>query len=217
MIAVLPAPVVQMASPTADENDIFGDIEGMPTERLTDEQSCLAGENTRLVYYTITNVAVVTVAKIREQTGYNNDEIASELWPIYLRAIRTWTASKGTVATYVVFCLTRALRNFASRKSGAGFNYLDDEVKCFRQSEDAECEYNQERQRIRIEKAFGVLTEQEKRVVRLRFFAGTDGVMTYDQIGEAMGFSHQRAKQLMKSASAKLREILPETLLTGEE
>ena len=67
-----------------------------------------------------------------------------------------------------------------------------------------ECEWKEVRSALLT--AIGRLTEEERKVVEMRFGMDGDGERTYQQIGDVFSFSRQRAEQITLRAIEKLRK-----------
>ncbi len=65
--------------------------------------------------------------------------------------------------------------------------------------------FEQER---RVRRALGTLDERTRRVVVLRFGLDGDGPRTYQVIGDTLGVTRERARQIVTAALAALREAL---------
>lgn len=55
-----------------------------------------------------------------------------------------------------------------------------------------------------IEKILKDLSEREERVIRMRFGIGADGPLTLEKVGERLGLSRERIRQIEKKAKKKL-------------
>jgi RNA polymerase primary sigma factor len=55
-----------------------------------------------------------------------------------------------------------------------------------------------------VEKLLKDLSEREEKVIRMRFGIGTDGPMTLEKVGERLGLSRERIRQIEKKAKKKL-------------
>ncbi|MBC7305306.1 MAG: RNA polymerase subunit sigma, partial [Nocardia sp.] len=66
-----------------------------------------------------------------------------------------------------------------------------------------------------VEQAMKVLTERESAVIRLRFGLDRGEGRTLEEVGSALGFSRERARQIEAKAMAKLRRPACARTLTG--
>jgi RNA polymerase primary sigma factor len=55
-----------------------------------------------------------------------------------------------------------------------------------------------------VEKLLTDLSEREENVIRMRFGIGTDGPLTLEKVGEKLGLSRERIRQIEKKAKKKL-------------
>ncbi len=65
----------------------------------------------------------------------------------------------------------------------------------------------------RVERLLETLPENERRVIRYRYGLGPDGVLTLAQVGDRLGVSRERIRQIEQSALARLRHPSRETEL----
>ncbi len=66
-----------------------------------------------------------------------------------------------------------------------------------------------ERMRSGVGHLIGVLTAREQLILRLRYGLGGEEEHTLEQIGQTLGLSRERVRQLEARALKKLRETLP--------
>ncbi|MBI4581736.1 MAG: sigma-70 family RNA polymerase sigma factor [Planctomycetes bacterium] len=65
-----------------------------------------------------------------------------------------------------------------------------------------------ERLRSVLDNNLGALTEIESRILAQRFPASREGKLTFQEIGNAVGLSKERVRQIQNVALSKLREVL---------
>jgi RNA polymerase primary sigma factor len=72
------------------------------------------------------------------------------------------------------------------------------------ESTDKNVEYN-ESLSIETERALSILSERERKILKLFFGIGIESPMTLDQIGEIMGTTRERVRQIKEKALKKMR------------
>jgi RNA polymerase primary sigma factor len=91
---------------------------------------------------------------------------------------------------------------FDNEDGGSLLDVMSDDAT---DSTDKQVEYN-ESLRIETERALSILSERERKILRMFFGIGMESPLTLDQIGEMMGTTRERVRQIKEKALKKLRQ-----------
>lgn len=90
---------------------------------------------------------------------------------------------------------------FDNEDGGTLLDVMSDDAT---ESTDKNVEYN-ESLSIETERALSILSERERKILKLFFGIGIESPMTLDQIGEIMGTTRERVRQIKEKALKKMR------------
>lgn len=162
----------------------------------------LIDQNLGLAYSTLT----------RFQASHTEwEDLRSESFLALVRAVEGFNPWRGfRFSTYACHAIVRALVH-ASRKSSRYRLQFPAELEAWREpaaQTDHWSELFVDRLRRALHENHGELTERETTVLAGRFPVGGGLGRTLSEIGDALGLSKERVRQIQNSALNKLREVL---------
>jgi RNA polymerase primary sigma factor len=177
-------------------------VEALLTEALAVKNQIICA-NLRLV---------VSVVKRLDRPNQDFAELVSDGYVAMMRAVESFDFSRGyKFSTYVSWAIVNNLsRN--SRKDRrrdlfvTGYEAMLETAPDHRNDE-YPCEMDRERRREAIHRMLGRLNDRERKIIVGRF--GLEGTRekTLNQLGEELGITKERVRQLESRACEKLREI----------
>lgn len=155
---------------------------------------------------------VVSVARKHLRPGLSLMELISDGNVTLMRAVESFDVHKGNrFSTYATFALMKGFARsvpemLAARGGGVGGASTDDRVLA--SVPDARLATVNDRMldREHVTHLLASLDDRERHVVLAHYgLNGMDGPATYEQVGERLGLSKQRVRQIEQSALLKLR------------
>ncbi len=142
----------------------------------------------------------------------DEDDLLSDAMLALTRAADRFNPWRGyRFSTYACNVIARALMRRGKRES----NYrklfpVQHDVSFERPTSiaDSDSELYVERLRWALDNNLGALTEMESRILAQRFPEARDGKLTFQEIGNSVGLSKERVRQIQNVALDKLREVL---------
>jgi RNA polymerase primary sigma factor len=139
------------------------------------------------------------------------DDLRSESFLALVRAVEGFNPWRGfRFSTYACHAIVRALVH-ASRKSTRYRLQFPAELETWREPAAQTDDWSElfvDRLRRALHENQGELTERETTVLAGRFPVGGGLGRTLSEIGDALGLSKERVRQIQNSALGKLREVL---------
>jgi RNA polymerase sigma factor (sigma-70 family) len=168
--------------------------------RATDVKNQIVQANLRLV---------VSVARKHLRPGLSLMELISDGNITLMRAVESFDVHKGyRFSTYATFALMKGFARSVPEML-AGRHVAADVDHALAEVADARNVGAHDRliDREQVDHLLSRLDDRERRVVLAHYglSADADGPATYEQVGERMGLSKQRVRQIEQSALAKLR------------
>jgi RNA polymerase sigma factor (sigma-70 family) len=165
---------------------------------------------------------VVSVARRHLRPNLSLMELISDGNITLVRAVESFDVHKGNrFSTYATFALMKGFARSvpemlsAGRRTGSGGG--DEAQRMLAQVPDASAPGRQDRllNREQVEHLLSRLDDRERRVVLAHYgldLVGTSAVpaATFEQVGERLGLSKQRVRQIEQTAMAKLRAAIGE-------
>jgi RNA polymerase primary sigma factor len=151
---------------------------------------------------------VVSVARKHLRAGLSLMELISDGNVTLMRAVESFDVHKGNrFSTYATFALMKGFaRSVPEMLAARGGASADDRVLA--SVPDARLASVNDRMldREHVSHLLASLDDRERHVVLAHYgLNGTDGPATYEQVGERLGLSKQRVRQIEQSALLKLR------------
>jgi RNA polymerase primary sigma factor len=172
--------------------------------RATDVKNQIVQANLRLV---------VSVARKHLRPGLSLMELVSDGNITLMRAVESFDVHKGNrFSTYATFALmkgfARSVPEMLAGRRGTG----NANVQVLAEVADSRNPAGHERllDREQVDHLLSQLDERERHVVRAHYGLISDaaGPATYEQVGERLGLSKQRVRQIEQRALAKLRTVV---------
>lgn len=159
---------------------------------------------------------VISIARTFLRAGYSLDDAFSDACPALIRAVELFDYTRGLCfSTYASHCVRNAL-NRASRKYDARTQRearFSDQVAHSILDESSPvrnpAEYLQQHQAL-AEELLRKLPEREQAVLRARFGLDDDQMKSFEQVGQLLGLSKERVRQLTHQALERLTQIVEE-------
>ena len=147
-------------------------------------------------------------------SSIDREEMTSEGMMALLRAADTFNPWKGyRFSTYACNVIARALMRRGKQESHYRKRFpVQHDVSFERpaRSPDDQTELYVERLHRALDQNLGELTELESRILAQRFPAQREDRQTFQEIGDSIGLSKERVRQIQNIALGKLREALLE-------
>lgn len=144
--------------------------------------------------------------------GLDWDELRSEAFYALVRAARGFDPWRGfRFSTYATNAITRALYQVSKKaaKYRLRFPIEDDDIPSEPPArEDGWAEVYADRLNRALTLNLGELTDREATVLEWRFPSDGGFARTLSEVGDAMGLSKERVRQIQRTALDKLREVL---------
>lgn len=160
---------------------------------------------------------VISIARRHVRAADNLFEIVSDGNLALMRAVEKFDFTRGhkfsTYASWAIMrCFARAVP--AEREQARRFAAGNDELLASVPAPEEALDHGLEvaSLRRRLLQALTALTPRERTVVCEHFGLAGTGESTLEQIGERLGVTKERVRQIEKRAFRKLREILPDSL-----
>jgi len=142
----------------------------------------------------------------------DEDDLLSEAMYALTRAVDRFNPWRGyKFSTYACNVIARALMRRGKQESRYRQVFpIQHDVLFERASgiEDTEAELYVERLRTIMDRNLGQLTDLESEILAHRFPAERESRLTFQEIGDAVGLSKERVRQIQNVALGKLRELL---------
>ena len=139
------------------------------------------------------------------------DDLRSESFVALVRSVEGFNPWRGfRFSTYACHAIIRALIH-ASRKSSRYRLQFPAELDSWREPAGETDDWSElfvDRLRRALDENHGELTERESTVLAGRFPVGGGLGRTLSEIGDALGLSKERVRQIQNAALSKLREVL---------
>jgi RNA polymerase sigma factor (sigma-70 family) len=174
--------------------------------RATGVKNAIVQANLRLV---------VSVARKHLRPGLSLMELVSDGNMTLMRAVESFDAHKGyRFSTYATFALMKGFaRSVPEMLAGRHVGTGGGGDRGLADVPDARTNHRQHRllDREQVDHLLSRLDDRERHVVVAHFglSGDADGPATYEQVGERLGLSKQRVRQIEQSALAKLRAVVP--------
>jgi RNA polymerase primary sigma factor len=183
------------------------DIESLevPLKAATDTKNAILRANLRLV---------VSVARKHLRTGVSLMELISDGNITLMRAVEGFDIHRGhRFSTYATLALMKGFARSVPQMLAAkrGTSTADHVLDAVPDRRDAMAG-NHMADREHVGVLLAQLNDRERSVLSAHYGLGRDSAATYEQLGEQLGLSKHRVRQIEKSAIAKLRraaELLP--------
>jgi RNA polymerase primary sigma factor len=153
---------------------------------------------------------VVSVARRHVRPGVCLMELISEGNIILMRAVEGFDIHKGNrFSTYATLALMKGFAQgvpmlLASRRGGPR-TFGDTEILAAVPDGRCNSEIDQRIDRDQVQHLLGRLTDRERQVLAAHYGLGSTTSATLEQVGQQMGLSKQRVRQIEQTALAKLR------------
>jgi RNA polymerase sigma factor (sigma-70 family) len=142
----------------------------------------------------------------------DEDDLLSDAMLALTRAADRFNPWRGyRFSTYACNVIARALMRRGKRESNYRRLFPVQHDASFERAEgtpDTQAELYVERLRWVLDKNLGDLTEIESHILAQRFPASREPKLTFQEIGNAVGLSKERVRQIQNVALDKLREVL---------
>jgi RNA polymerase sigma factor (sigma-70 family) len=151
-----------------------------------------------------------TVARFRSKDLDHDDRVSEGMFGL-ARAVDRFNPWRGIrFSTYACHVIIRALMRRCKMETRYRRLFPINSKRPFERGEhtDVGTEYCIERLERAMRHNLGNLTELESKVLAQRFPADYGSPLTFRQIGEAVGLSKERVRQIQNVALAKLRDVL---------
>jgi RNA polymerase primary sigma factor len=155
---------------------------------------------------------VISIAKTRVRAGYDLSECVSDDSLALIQAVDGFDFARGNkFSTYA----TWAIRNKLARKERKSLRLRRQPLALYEESlmapdtgvDEYEREKVQAQWRSVLTRWFGRLEPRERRILASRYGIGGAPELTLEQIGQELGISKERVRQIAARAQAKLREF----------
>lgn len=175
-------------------------------ERVTEMEE-LAEANYKLVYFVIHRYA--------RNSKYTVDDLLGPAHQGYVNALKTYIPGNvASFSTYAVTCIRNEVCNFLRKETrGVDLVIVEEPLEGLSEVESSitdveEYVIRQEYFEYLHSVIDLVLTEQEKKVIQLRYGLTETGVLTQREIGELLGVSQSYVNKVESRSLLKLREKL---------
>lgn len=142
----------------------------------------------------------------------DEDDLLSDAMLALTRAADRFNPWRGyRFSTYACNVIARALMRRGKRENNYRRLFPVQHDASFERpagSTDVDSELYVERLRYALDNNIGALTEMETRILSQRFTEERDTKLTFQEIGNAVGLSKERVRQIQNVALDKLREVL---------
>lgn len=142
----------------------------------------------------------------------DEDDLLSDALLALTRACDRFNPWRGyRFSTYACNVIARALMRRGKRESNYRRLFPVQHDATFERATgtpDRQSELYVERLRIALDQNLGELTEIETHILTQRFPETRDRKLTFQEIGDAIGLSKERVRQIQNTALGKLREVL---------
>jgi RNA polymerase primary sigma factor len=155
---------------------------------------------------------VVSIAKKRVRTGYDLSERVSDGNFALMKAVDRFDFARGyKFSTYASWAILNDLVRYERRRKRHGNRpfvlYQDVFAATDTGSDDHEREEARDQRRAAVAQWLDRLNTRERRIVASRHGIGGGSELTLKQIGQDMGISKERVRQIESRAHAKLRKF----------
>ncbi len=144
--------------------------------------------------------------------GSDEDDLLSDALLALTRATDRFNPWRGyRFSTYACNVIARALMRRGKRESNYRRLFPVQHDASFERAEgmpDTDAELYVERLRWALDQNIGALTEMESEILARRFPASRESKLTFQEIGNVVGLSKERVRQIQNVALLKLREVL---------
>lgn len=142
----------------------------------------------------------------------DEDDLLSDAMLALTRAADRFNPWRGyRFSTYACNVIARALMRRGKRESNYRRLFPVQHDASFERATgmpDAKSDLYVERLRWALDRNLGALTEMESHILAQRFPADRESKLTFQEIGNAVGLSKERVRQIQNVALQKLREVL---------
>jgi RNA polymerase primary sigma factor len=185
----------------------LADIERLQREALATRNG-LVEANLRLVFSLAKRYATVGTAAF--------DDFISDGHMTLMRAIEKFDFARGVkFSTYATWSVINGFNALLKKESSVQRRHVSDQMEGVAESlTDHRVSKTMERSLEELQQSVGALLEnlnaRERRIIEARFGFGIDPPPTLKKVGERIGVSKERVRQLQERAVQKLRELAEE-------
>ena len=131
---------------------------------------------------------------------------------VLIRAVDRFDYARGNkFSTYATWAILNDFRR-KQREKNVGIRFVTGDESMFRSTADTradehDLEQAHEQRQCQVERLLGRLDDRERRILVCRYGIGGADAMTLRQIGEALGITKERVRQIETRAQQKLRGL----------
>jgi RNA polymerase sigma factor (sigma-70 family) len=150
---------------------------------------------------------VVSVARRHVRPNISLMELISEGNLILMRAVEGFDSHKGNrFSTYATLALMKGFAHAVPMLLSSHRGNVETEILASVPDSRQDHAIDQRLDRDQVQHLLARLSDRERKVLRAHYGLGTERSATFEQVGQQMGLSKQRVRQIEQTALAKLRQ-----------